>query len=287
MTAGDTDLSTGALEDVAYLSRSANRIAILDALADGSFTRGELADLTGASRTTLDRVVNELEARGWAERTTEGTYVATAQGTHLMEQFRPFVDSVEALRRLGEAVAWLPRDELSVGLEHFSDAVVRRPEADDPVEAVEFMVELLRNTTEFRVLTHLMPPEPLGATLQERAGSSGVTLGGVVTDELVDKLGARPERAERWRTLIEAGADVHRTEGPLPCNLWVFDETVLVKKSGPEPIDESYGVPIVSEDETVRAWAHGLIDRWKDVATRVDAEAFDEGAPVSGEQSVE
>lgn len=287
MTEGGDDRSTEALEDIAYLARSGNRVAILDALAEESYSRGELAERTGASRTTLDRIVNELEAHGWAERTTEGTYAATAQGTHLMRRFRPFVDSVEAIRRLGDTVAWLPVDELSIGLEHFADAVVRRPEPDDPVETIEFMNDLLARTSEFRVLAHLVPPEPLGETLRERVVSGRMSLEGVVTDEVVAYLGSRPDRVDRWRALVDAGADLHRLEGPIPCNCWIFDGTVLIKKSGPEPIDESYGVPIVSEDETVLAWAHDLIDRWMDDATRIDAEAFGDASPVSRGQSAE
>jgi predicted transcriptional regulator len=277
MPEGDHGLSTEALADVAYLSRSENRVAILDALATGSYSRGELAELTGASRTTLDRIVNELEDRGWAERTTDGTYEATASGAQLIRRVRPLVDSVEALRRLGDAIAWLPIEELSIGLEHFSDATVRRPIANDPVETVEFMTALLREASEFRVLTHLIPPDSLEETMQERAVAHQLDVSGVVTDEPIEYLEARPDRADRWRTLLEAGATVHRHPGPLPCNLWVFDETVLIKQSGPDPIDESYGVPIVSENETVRSWAHDLIDQYRSEATRVDASAFVDG----------
>ena len=42
-----------ALKEVAYLSRSANRVEILQTLTRGSHTRRDLTELTGASRTTL------------------------------------------------------------------------------------------------------------------------------------------------------------------------------------------------------------------------------------------
>jgi len=51
---------TDAIEDVAYLVRSTNRVRILDALADDPRTRRALTEATGASRTTLDRIVNEF-----------------------------------------------------------------------------------------------------------------------------------------------------------------------------------------------------------------------------------
>jgi hypothetical protein len=72
MSSESSEISTEALEDIAYLCRSANRVTILDALTEGPYSRRELANQTDASRTTLDRIVNELEERRWVERTTEG-----------------------------------------------------------------------------------------------------------------------------------------------------------------------------------------------------------------------
>lgn len=76
--------------------------------------------------------------------------------------------------------------------------------------------------------------------------------------------------------MVEFSGELYRTTVPIPCNLFILGETVLIKESGPGPIDESYGVPIVSENETVRSWALELISRYRADATRVDAEAFGE-----------
>lgn len=271
-------ISTEALADIAYLCRSANRVMILDALTEGPYSRRELTNRTDASRTTLDRIVNELEARRWAERTTDGTYVATARGKHLMRRFRPFLEAVEALQRLDGAITWLPIDELSVNLEHFNDAVVRHPEADDPIDTIDFMNDLLKNASEFSLLVHLAPPETHGETLYDQVVSGQMTMDGVITDDLFDYLSSQPERADRWSALIDAGTELYLHEGPLPCNLWIFDETVLIKKSGPGPIKESYGVPIVSENSAVRSWAHELIDEWEADGRRIGSEAFVEGS---------
>lgn len=273
-------IPTKALEDLAYLSRSANRVAILDALTKGAYTRRELEERTGVSRTTLDRIVNELEGRGWAERANNGTYVATSTGNHLMAQVRPFVDSVEAIRRLDEAVAWLPDDEMSIGLHHFSDAIVRQPEEDDPMKTTDYFIDLIRDTAEFRALTHLAPPVSLSRAMRDRIVTEQVSAEYVLTDTVVNYLSDNHERRSRWRDMIESGADVYRDQGPIPCNLWIFDDIVLIKKSGPESIQESYGVPIESENVAVRSWAHDLIDRCRADAVRVDAETL------AGESSV-
>jgi predicted transcriptional regulator len=283
MPSGSDAIPLDSLEDVAYLSRSANRVVILEALTAGPDTRGELAESTDVSRTTLDRIVNELEDRGWAERATDGGYVATPAGARLIQQFEPFLESVAAIRTLGGAVEWLPDDELGIGLQHFSDAQVRHPERDDPVETVEYMTELTRAASEFRTLTHLVPPAALLEALRDGVVSGRLTLEGVTPREYSDLSTDRPNRRQWWHEMLEAGADFYVCEGQIPCNLWVIGETVLVKQSHPEPLDESYGSPIVSTNDTVRSWAHDLIDRYRDGAVRIDADAVAESSVQPGD----
>lgn len=205
----DSKLPTEAVEDIAYLS----------------VTRQELAELTGTSRTTLDRIVNEFEDRGWAERTVDGTYIATPQGTHLQRQFQPFLESIMAIRRLGETLEWLPTEELTIGLEHFADAVVRRPAQDDPVETIDLMVEMVEKETEHRALTHLVPPAALSEGELDGVESGRLRPEGVLTSESIDLLRETPERRRRWASILEAEkGDLYRYDGNIPCNLWIIDE---------------------------------------------------------------
>lgn len=275
------EIPSDALEDIAYISRSPNRLRILDALTNGPYTRRELEEFTEASRTTLDRIVNELEERGWAERTMDGDYVATSVGNRLVDQFMPFIDSIVAIRQLDEAVAWVPTDELPISLHHFRDASVRWPAQDDPMETIDYFTDLIEDTTEFRVLTDLAAPAPLAKAMRDRIVAGRLTAEYVVADEIIEYIRARSNRQTRWREMIEGGASVFRYEETIPCNMYIFDDTVLIKKGGVEPVGEGYGVPIRSENETVLSWAHDLIDQCRDAAIPVDAAAFTEGATVS------
>jgi len=280
MGESEPDVPAAALEDVAYLSRSPNRVKILAVLADRTVTRHELADITDTARTTLDRTVNELEDRDWAERTVDGTYTATPRGERLQRQFKPFLDSVAAIRRLEEAVEWLPAAELTIGLEHFADAEVVRPAGDDPVETIDLMVEMVEGATEHRALTHLVPPAPLSDAIREGVASGRLTADGVLTADNIEFLREAPERRRRWEAILEAGnGELYRYDGNIPCNLWIIDEHVLIKQSGPEPFAESYGVPIRSENETVRSWANDLIDTYRAEATRLEKGYFAGPAP--------
>lgn len=265
-----------ALEDIAYLSRSDNRVLVLNTLTEGPHTRREIEEVTGVSRATLGRIVNEFEERNWAERTTDGDYVATPVGHHIATQFTPFVESVEAIRRLGEAVEWLPTDELSVGLQHFSDAYVKRSEHDDPMEIIDSFTDRIRDAAEIRVLTHLAPPEPFAKAM--RAGFVADQLTGtfVLTGELVEYLRTRSTRQKRWCEYVEAGADAYRYDGDIPCNLLVIDDAVFVKSSRPESVKLSYAEPIVSENERVRSWADEMVDTYRDDGRHLSAETFAE-----------
>jgi predicted transcriptional regulator len=274
MTRGENVVPGEALADVDYLSRSENRVVILDALADGPATRRALAERTDVSRATLDRIVNEFEERGWAERQADGEYAATAAGTHVVREFRPFVESVAAVNRLGDAVEWLPTEGLDIGLGAFSDATVRHPKNDDPAETVEFVTELIRDSAEFRSLTHLFPPGLFARVMREEVLAGDLTVEAVATGDVVDHICDSPDRRGRWRDVLAAGSDLYRCEPPIPCNLMVFDGTVLIKRSDAGPIDDAYGVPIVSESDAVAAWAHDLIDSYREETRRVDADVF-------------
>lgn len=267
--------SEGALGDIAYLARSENRVRILETLVTGPHATREVEAATGASRSTLERILSELEERGWVERTTEGGYVATAAGEFAISEFAPLADAMTALRRLGDAAEWLPREELSVGLHHFSDATVRTPESNSVTAPATYMTQLLREATEFACLVRIAPP--LGF---ERAMRDGVVEGRLTTEHVVttgelDYIGDQPARVRRWREYLEADADVYRYDGSVPCNLFVIDGMVLVVDREPEIC--AY---IETENEAVWSWARDLIGTYRAEAERIRAEAFGE-PPVS------
>jgi predicted transcriptional regulator len=100
--------------------------------------------------------------------------------------------------------------------------------------------------------------------------SGRLTLQAVSSQEHTNFPTEQSSRRTLWRDILETDADIYLCEGPIPCNLWIIDETVLIKKSRPGSIDDSYGAPIVSTDSTVRSWARDLIDRYQNNATRID-----------------
>lgn len=58
-------MDQASIKDITFLARSEHRIAVLDALQEAPRARHELRELTGASRVTVNRVLDDLEDRGW------------------------------------------------------------------------------------------------------------------------------------------------------------------------------------------------------------------------------
>jgi len=266
------EVPDGVLEDIAYLARSKHRVRILDLLTGASYTRGEVGGTTGIARTTIDRIVNEFEDRGWAERTTEGRYRATPTGERVATEFSPFVESMEAIRKLGDLVAWLPTDDVPIDLRHFKDATIRRPDPTDPTSTVSHLTTLLREASAFHCIVGVAPPVAFEKSMRDRVVSGELTTEHVITEGEYRYLLEDRERLPRWHEYAAAGANLYLHEGAVPCNLFVFDDTVFVAHSQGEVGDPLVGVESV--DETVRSWALEVIREYKTNAAQLDADAF-------------
>lgn len=260
------------MEDVAYLSRSMSRVRLLDALTVTPQTRSELEEATGIARTTIDRIINELEERSWVQRTTDGAYTATPTGEGIVAEFKPFVESMQSIKNLGNLVAWLPTNEIPIDLHHFSDANVRRPDPTDPMSTIADFNNRLTDVSEFHCLVGVAPPIPFEQAMRDGVVNRGLSTEHVITDDELSYLLDQSDRLPRWREYIEAGANVYRYDGQIPCNLFVFDDTLVIT-NGQSNIGESL-VGIVSENEDVLSWAHEVIKVYKEQAVQLDSSVF-------------
>lgn len=283
MTA-DGDIPGDALDDVAYLARSENRVRVLRALTETvtkpgqqtpGYDRRGLADATGASRTTLGRVLSEFQDRGWAERNADGEYVATPQGEHVAAAFDPFVRSMETIRDLGDAVAALPTGELSlgpdgdipIGVHHFEDATIRQPESYDPTFFGRYFADLVADADEVYSVDYVATPEKMMAALEEELYSSGFVTKTVFAETLISHFRDHPGVGPNPEHLEFDGVEIYRYDGHVPCNVFVVDDTVLIENSQVTGLPD--GTIIESRDEVVREWAIGVVERYVDASERV------------------
>jgi predicted transcriptional regulator len=274
MVGNPDGIPADALEEIAYLAKSANRLRLLGTLASGSYSRRELDELTGIARTTIGRIVNEFEERGWAERTPDGEYTTTPMGEQVVTEFTPLVESMEGIRKLGNLVTWIQAVERPLGIHHLSDATVRWIEQDDPMEVIDFFTDLMRDTSEFHTLNHLAPAVTVTKIVRDRLVADQLTATFVLTGELVDYIQGRPDRRERWRDCVAAGADVYRYDGAVPCNLILFDERGYIANSQAEYGDQY--TMVESENTAVRAWAKEVIEVHKADSKPLDTGAFED-----------
>jgi hypothetical protein len=94
----------------------------------------------------------------------------------------------------------------------------------------------------------------------------------VLAGGLVGYLREHSDEPPGWREYVDAGAEVYRYDGHIPCNLFVVDDTVLIPNDQADP--KRPGVGIETDDETVRSWAWEVFETYREDADRVDARTF-------------
>lgn len=139
----------GVLEEIEYLVRSEHRCAVLSMLQEGSRERGEIRDATGASRSTIGRVLSDFVDRQWIERDGH-EYRLTALGHYVASNLGDVLAAMEVERTLRDVDAWLPHGMEGFSIDLFTDVVVAYPGSGYPYAPVERFAQLLGETSSMR-----------------------------------------------------------------------------------------------------------------------------------------
>ena len=266
------------LEEIAYLSRSVNRVRILRVLVSAPASARELRDETGTSKTTCNRILNEFVERSWARQTHDGSYEATPQAEHIAVQFRPFVESMAVIRAFGDDAAvvpvdelgWGPDSELTLSLHHFADATVKRKRPQQQGVGRDNLAEAFRTTATLHSVSDGAPPRVVGEVLQDRADRGDLSGLVVVTTDLFEYLRDDHDGPPDWADLMESGVEVCHYDGATPNNLTVTDEATFIWG---KTNDGTHGV-VISRNDAVRVWGIDVIERYQNRANEVDPGAF-------------
>lgn len=255
-----------ALAEIEFLALSANRVAVLNAVAERAHSRGELGEVTGASQATLGRILTDFEERAWVERGPDG-YVATATGRLVADGFTDLVDVVETEQRLRPVVSSLPTAELSFDLRRLDDATVTVPTETRPNAPVTRLLDLLGSADEVRVFSHAFNEGSL-RTVQERVTAGGGSFAGVFSGSAIDALADDAALRRRLAALLAAdGADVYRLDSEVPLAVTVADDVVhlLVRDA-----DGLLRASVDTDDPVVHDWALERFASYRETATRLD-----------------
>ncbi|QLH84403.1 helix-turn-helix transcriptional regulator [Halosimplex pelagicum] len=255
-----------ALDDVEFLALSANRVAVLRALAEGSRSRSDLAAETGASQATLGRILSDFEDRSWVRR-AEGAYEATATGRLVADAFSDLLEALELERDLRDIVAYLPTEELGFDLARLTDATITVPTGTRPNAPVQRLLDLQRDAADVRAFSHAFNEQTLSLTA-ERAAAGDVRFRGVFSPEAVEALTDDAALRRHLLTLVDAddaavrvrsaGVPVAGTVADGRVHLLVRDDSGVLRAS------------IDTDDDTVREWADDAFERYWAAATPLD-----------------
>lgn len=238
------------LEDVEFLSRSAHRVAVLDALADGRRERGALRAETGASDPTIGRILGDFEDLGWVAR--EGhAYALTDPGAFVAEHFARLLDRVATERRLRDVWRWLPGELDGFTIDLVADAVVTTVEPGDPYAPANRCASFYPKTDQVRGFDAALTAPHNFETLADLV-ADGLKVEFVLPPDVSANL--RASYPESERTMIESDNVVTWFSESLPmCRVIVFDDRV-----GVGGYDTEMGVLAVyvdSDDPDLREWA--------------------------------
>jgi len=259
-----------ALEEVEFLARSANRVEVLRCLADGRYTRNDLAAATGASQATLGRILADYRERAWIRR-VDGRYEATATGALVADGVTDLLDVVETERALRGVVEYLPTDAMDVDLRHLADATITVPSGTRPDAPVKRDLDLIRGAETVTVFSHAFNEQSLAA-VAERVTAGEATFRGVFSSDAIDALAGDATLRRRLERLLDADdAEVRVCEGDVPVAATVADGVVhLILRDRNSVLRAS----VDSDDEAVLEWAHdAFLGYWRD-ATPLERETL-------------
>jgi predicted transcriptional regulator len=257
-----TDTMGPALDAVQVFANSANVVRVFEALANGTTTNRALSERTGAARSTVGRILDKGESRGWIE--SEGSrYELTHLGEVMIEEFRAYLRTIEGIQHLGEAFDYLPEPAHELGYHHLRDATFVKSTADNPTEPWDRVTELFRAVDSVDT-PHILAQgvAPIHTKVSWDLWSQGKLEGKVViAARFLETLRNDPERAEPWVDWARAGL-IWIYEG-LPITMHVFEGLVGIWLGELREDEVHIAGVLESEDPAVVSWAESLFEAYR------------------------
>jgi len=250
-----------ALDDVAFLANSENRVAVLELIVEESRDPDELRDQVDASRVTVARTLRALEAREWITR-SEHKYTVTPLGEWVCEEFIRLIGEIEAENRLREAVQWLPPDLLTFDIRCLRDAELILVDETDVTVLVRRIVEFHRSGDHIRGIARESAPAFIEnqweLTVQ---GDTHVEL--VITPDIVETIRDHQPTARRFREMLNHANANYFVHEDIPISVGIVNGAVGINLT-----DERGTLKggLKTENETVRAWAIDLFETCRERA---------------------
>jgi predicted transcriptional regulator len=256
------------LDDIAFLARSSHRVAVLDVLADGPRTRGEIREATEISQPTLTRILGGFEDRSWVEKRGQN-YGLTPFGSLLGEEFGTLHETVETMHRLETIGPHLPLGEMEFDVRLLRDATITLPRPPDVYAHLRRGEDLVSAASRVRWLGATFSLDSLPKQ-RELVLERGQTQEIIIADDALESMLSHTEAVPVVRELLATGAvTVYRYAGEIPFSLVLADDVV-----GIVPYNDA-DLPcalVDTGDETVREWVVDTLDDYRSRAERVSVD---------------
>ncbi|MDS0476883.1 transcriptional regulator [Natrinema sp. 1APR25-10V2] len=256
-----------ALDAIQFFADSANSVHVFEALTAGSTTSRDLTEQTGASRSTVARILDKGESRGWI--TSEGSqYELTEEGEIMTAEFRTYLQTVEGIQHLGDAIEWLPAPVHSLDYRHFRTADLITPKTPTPSRPYDHVAEKIRSTDEVRSLVEVTLPRYV-TLIHDQVNERQLDTELVIDADWIETLPAESEQLPLLRARAERDS-IWTCDGGVPLNMHLFDDSVAIWLG--EDRDEERVVRglLVVEVPAVLSWAEGLYEDYRNEGELLD-----------------
>lgn len=254
-----------ALDDIAFLANSENRVAVFEALYDAPRSRDELRDEIDASRVTIARILRELEERDWIEQTSQ-EYAVTPSGRWLCAEFTDLIDEVKAEHRLREVLRWFPSDLLTFDVRCLRNAEIILLDGSDSMALTRRIIEFHRSGDRVRGIARESAPifieNQWELTVQ---GDTRVEL--VITPDIVDSIENHSPTARYFRDMLDDENARYFVHEDIPISVGIVNGSVGINLADEQGLLKG---GLKTDDETVYEWAVGLFETYREKATPVE-----------------
>jgi predicted transcriptional regulator len=258
-----------ALDEIEYLTRSEHRIEVIDALSDGPQTRSDLRAVTGASSSTIGRMLRKFETEGWVVRDGH-QHRATPAGRFIAEEVTSLLTRVETERTLRDVAQWLPTEKLGITIEAFAEAIVTIAEDEDPYRPVRRYDELIEDAETIRAFgTATLKSANAGSLF--RNVRNGMETEIIYPPPIVEAvLDWSPESAKKG---LASGNLTILLHDALPCGLTIFDDRVAL--TGYNPDTGMLRAIVDTDAPDPREWAIALYESYREEARPLEADGIE------------
>lgn len=259
---------TSPIREIEFLASSEHRIGVMDALAEGGCDRADLQAATGAHKSTISRVLGDLEERRWIERSGP-VYELTPLGAFVADRFAGLREAMETEAKLRDVWQWLPREMDGFSVDLLADAVVAYPGPGYPYEPVERVIQLVEESDSMYAIGGTIFSAVANDAFR-RAALRGMDVEYVYAPEVVAATRAwSPELFEETADLDNCTVLVH---DELPdrtrCGVDIFDDRVGICCHDTET--RALRAWIDTDAPEAREWAWSVFERYRREARPID-----------------